>query len=131
MPHAALTPAAPSDPAAVRPRPAAATKRRGNRNLGLAPAPPARGLDPRAYAPAPDAPAAPPRSTANSVAAHGGRSPGRRTPESLPRPRPVCCIRVRDARTIHGNYGVNARRQPPSPHPAPHHPRTGPVLCVA
>jgi hypothetical protein len=63
MPHAALPPAAPSDPAAVRPRPPAATKRGGNANLGLAPVQPARG----AYALAPAAHAALPRSMANSV----------------------------------------------------------------
>jgi hypothetical protein len=37
MPHAAFTAATPTDPAAFLPPPPAATKRRGNPNLGLAP----------------------------------------------------------------------------------------------
>ena len=40
---------------------------------------------------------------------HSGRSPGPRTPEGLPRRGPGARIRVRDARTIHGSYGANAR----------------------
>ena len=48
MPHAAPTSATPADPAAVRPPPSATTKPRGNPNLALAPAQPARGFDPRA-----------------------------------------------------------------------------------
>jgi hypothetical protein len=42
---------------------------------------------------------------------NGVRGRGPRTPESLPRRRPGGRIRVRRARTIHGNYGANARAE--------------------
>ena len=47
MPYAAFTAAAPAERAALLPLPPATTKLRGNPNLGLAPARPARGLGPR------------------------------------------------------------------------------------
>ena len=94
MPHAILTPAAPTDPAAHLPPPPTATKPRRNPNLAL---PPRCGARTRAGCPC--------RSPAIRgklrCRMHGGRSPGPRTPEGR--------IRVRDARTIHGNYGANAR----------------------
>jgi hypothetical protein len=94
MPHAALTATAPADPAAVLPPPATATKPRGNPNLALAPRCGARTRS-----------GCPCRSPAIHgklrCRMHGGRSPGPRTPEGR--------IRVRDARTIHGNYGAAAR----------------------
>jgi hypothetical protein len=92
MPHSALT--APADPAAVLPPPPTATKPRGNPNLALAPR---CGARTRAGCPC--------RSPAIHgklrCRMHGGRSPGPRTPEGR--------IRVREARTIHGNYGAKAR----------------------
>ena len=102
MPYAALTAAAPANrKALLRPSPIA-TKPRGNPNLALAPR---RGARTRAGC------------TCRSLAIHGRlrcrmhrrRSPGPRTPERLPQRRPEGHIRVRDARTIHGNYGANAR----------------------
>ncbi len=113
MPHAAPTSTAPTSiaptkPAACLPLPPAAAKSRGNPNRGLAPAQPARGLDPLG---------ARTRCLCHSPAIHGkfrcrmhgGRGPGPRTPETLSRPRPEGGIRVRDARTIHGNHGAKAR----------------------
>src|SRR5580658_8857381 len=96
MPHAALTATAPADPAAVLPPPATATKPRGNPNLALAPR---CGARTRAGCPC--------RSPAIHgklrCRMHGGRSPGPRTPEGRDK--------VRAARTIHGNYGANARAE--------------------
>jgi hypothetical protein len=80
MPRAALTPAAPSDQAAVRPRPPAASNRRGNPNLGLAPR---CGVRTRAGCSC----ASPEIHGKLSCRMHGGRSPGPRTPEGLPPPR--------------------------------------------
>jgi hypothetical protein len=111
MPLSAPTPAAAADPAAfVPPLPAAATKPRGNPNLARAPAQPARLLDPRRARTRNGCPCRSPAIHGKlRCRMHGGRSPGPRTPESLPRRRPRGRIRVRDARTIHGNYGANAR----------------------
>ena len=47
MPHASPTSTAPTDPAALLPAPPAPAKSRGNPNLALAPAQPARGRGPR------------------------------------------------------------------------------------
>ena len=103
MPHAALTATAtasvtaPADPAAALPPPPTATKPRGNPNLALAPAQPARGLDPQGARTRAGCPC-------RSPAIHGKlrcRMHGPRTPEGR--------IRVREARTIHGNYGAKAR----------------------
>src|SRR5580692_7905283 len=110
MPHAAFTAATPADPAAFLPPLPATKKLRGNPNLALAPAQPARGLDPRG---AHTRAGCPRRSTAIDgklrCRMHGRRSPAPRTPEGLPRRRPGGRIRVRDARAIHGSYGANAR----------------------
>ena len=105
MPHAVFTPAEPADPARSLP-PAVAAKPRGNLYFRLASAQPARGFDPRGAR----------TRTCRSPAIHGKlrhrmhgvRSPGLRTPESLPRRRPGDRIRVRDARTIHRNHGAKA-----------------------
>jgi hypothetical protein len=110
MPHAALTPAAPTEPAPFLPPPPNATNARGNPNLALARAQPARGLDPRGAAPTPAAPAAPRQSTANLAASCvADAAPGRARPRACPGGGPGGRIRVRDARTIHGNYGAGAR----------------------
>jgi hypothetical protein len=94
MPHAALTATAPAGPAALFPPPSPAAKPRGNPNLHLAPR---CGARTRAGCPC--------RSPAIHgklrCRMHGGRSPGPRTPEGR--------IRVRDARTIHGDYGASTR----------------------
>jgi hypothetical protein len=110
MPHAAPTSTAPTNPAACLSAPPAAAKSRGNPNLHLAPAHPARGLDPRGDRTHPGC-------LCRSPAIHGelrcrmygGRSSGPRTPESLPRRRPGDRNRVRDPRTTHGNDSANAR----------------------
>ena len=87
MPYAAFTAAAPADPAAL-PAPLPATnKLRGNPNLA-----PRRGARTRAGRPC----RSPgihgklrcPAGQARGQAPHGGRNPGPRTPETLPRRRP-------------------------------------------
>jgi hypothetical protein len=88
MPHAAPASAVPIDPAALLPAPPTTNPLRGNPDLALAPAQPARGQAP-----------------------HGGRSPGPRTPETLPRQRRGRGIPVCDVRTIHGTFGSNARAE--------------------
>jgi hypothetical protein len=109
MPYAALTAAAPANPEALLRPPLIATKPRGNPNLGLALAQPARGLDPRgAHTRRGHLRRSPAIHGKLRCCMHGGRSPGPRAPEGLPRRRPGGRIRVRDARTIHGSYGANA-----------------------
>ena len=118
MPYAAFTVAAPTDPAALLPPTRATTKLRGNPNLAVAPTQPARGLDPRGARTRAGCPCRSPAiqgklrclaGQARGQAPHGGRSPGPRTPESLPQRRPGGRIRVRDARTTHDTYGANTR----------------------
>jgi hypothetical protein len=102
MSRAAPSSTASSGPAALLPAPPAAAKPRGNPILALAPH---CGARTNAGCPC------------RSPAIHrklrcrmpGGRSPDPRTPESLPGRRPGGRIRVREARTIHGNPGANAR----------------------
>ena len=102
MPYAALTAAAPANPEALLRPPLIATKPRGNPNLGLALAQPARGLDPRgAHTRRGHLRRSPAIHGKLRCCMHGGRSPGPRTPEGR--------IRVRDARTIHGDYGASTR----------------------
>jgi hypothetical protein len=96
MPHAAPTAAPPSDSAAFRPPPPATTKPRGNPNLALAPR---CGARTRAGCPC----RCPAIHGKLRCRMHGGRSPGPRTPEGRDK--------VRAARTIHGNYGANARAE--------------------
>ena len=116
MPYAALTAAAPANPETSLHPPPIATKPRGNPNLGLAPAQPARGLDPRGTrtgcpcrSPAIHGKLRCPAGQARGQAPHGGRSPGPCAPESLPQQRPGGPVRVRDARTVHGKSGANVR----------------------
>jgi hypothetical protein len=101
MSYAAFTAAAPADPAALLAPLPVANKLRGNRNFALAPH---RGARTRAGCPC--------RSPAihgnHRCRMHGGRNPGPRAPESLPRRRPGVGIRVRETRTIHGTFGSNA-----------------------
>jgi hypothetical protein len=122
MPYAALTAAALANPEALLRPPPIATKPRGNPNLGVAPAQPARGLDPRG---AHTRRRCPRRSPAIHgklrCCLHGGRRLGPHTPESLPRRRPGGRIRVRDICTVHGSYGANAcaDNRPPQGAPTP------------
>ena len=117
MPYAAFTTAARAQPAAWLPPLPATKKFRGNPNLALAPAQPARGLDPRGARTCAGCPCSSPAihgelrcpaGQARGQAPHGGRSPGPRTPEGPPQQRPRGRIRLRDARTIHGNDDANA-----------------------
>ena len=104
MPYAAFTAAAPAERAALLPLPPATTKLRGNPNLGLAPARPARGLGPRGAHTGSGfpcrSPAAPPvpivSYTGDSLAvrelashAAGLRAPANRPPQGAPTPDPT------------------------------------------
>jgi hypothetical protein len=104
MPYAAFTAAAPAERAALLPLPPATTKLRGNPNLGLAPAQPARGLGPRGAHTGSGfpcrSPAAPPvpivSYTGDSLAvrelashAAGLRAPANRPPQGAPTPDPT------------------------------------------
>jgi hypothetical protein len=110
MPYAALTAAAPANPQALPRPPPIATKSRGNPDLGLAPAQPARRLDPWDAHTRLGCPRRSPTIDRKlRCCPHCRRSPGLRTPATLPRRRPGGRIRVRDACTIHGSYGANAR----------------------
>ncbi len=92
-------PAPPGPPAGCIPPPHA-KKPRGNPTRRLAPAQPARGLDPRgARAGCPCQ--APALRGKLRCRLHGGRSTGPRTPEGL--------AKIRTARTVHGNYGAKQR----------------------
>ncbi len=100
MPHASPTSAAPADPAAHHLPPPTAAKPRGNPNLGLAP----RRPHPR-WLPLPL-----PRDPRQTTRSHARRAQPR--PAHAREPAPAEAggrIRVRDARTIHGDYGANAR----------------------
>jgi len=109
MSYAAFTAAAPADPAALLPALSATNTLRGGPNLALAPAQPARGLDPRDAHTRAGRPCRSPAIDGKlRWRMHGVRSPGPRTPDSPPQQRPRGRIRVRDARTIHGNDGANA-----------------------
>jgi hypothetical protein len=112
MPYAALTAAAPVDPAALLGPLPATNKLRGNPDLALVPH---RGARTRAGGPrrsrASQGKLCCPAGQARGQAPHRGRSPGPLTPESLPQGRLGDCIRVREARTIHGSYGANARAE--------------------
>jgi len=94
MPYAAFTAAAPAEPAALLASLPATSKLRGNPNSAHAPAQPARGLDPRGTrtgcpcrSPAIHGKLRCPAGQARGQAPHGGRSPGPRVPETLPRQR--------------------------------------------
>jgi hypothetical protein len=104
MPYAAFAAAAPAERAALLPLPPATTKLRGNPNLGLAPARPARGLGPRGAHTGSGfpcrSPAAPPvpivSYTGDSLAvrelashAAGLRAPANRPPQGAPTPDPT------------------------------------------
>ena len=109
MPYAALTAAAPANPETSLHPPPIATKPRGNPNLGLAPAQPARGLDPRGTHTRRGCPRRSPTIDSKlRCCMHGGRSPVRARPRAYPGGGPGGRIRVRDARVIHGSFGANA-----------------------
>ncbi len=94
--------AAPPDPPPGRIPPPPAEKRRGNPTLHLAPAQPARGLDPRGARTRAGCPCQVPVIRGKlRCRLHGGRSTGPRTPEGL--------ARIRAARTIHGRCDAKAR----------------------
>ncbi len=114
---ATSTATAPATAPAGRSHPAA--KPRGNPNLHLAPAQPARGRPcPRAPVPGVASRGARARAGCPCQAPairgrlrcrrHGGRSTGPRTPESLPR-RSRGLASIRAARTLHGRYGAKER----------------------
>src|SRR5580658_4983208 len=116
MPHAAFTAAAPAEPAALLPAPPTTNPLRGNPNLARAPAQPApRRARTRAgclcRSPAIHGELRCPAGQARGHAPHGGRSPGPRTPETLPWQRRGRGIPVCDVRTIHGTFGSNARAE--------------------
>ena len=97
MPYAAFTAAARAQPAVWLPPLPATNKFRGNPNLALAPAQPARGLDPRGArtragcpcnSPAIHGELRCPAGKSRGQAPHGGRSPGPRTPKGPPQFKP-------------------------------------------
>ena len=85
MPYAAFTATAPADPVALLPPLPATNKLRGNPNLGLAPAQPARGLDPRGTHTRRGCPRRSPTIDSKlRCCMHGGRSPVRARPRAYP-----------------------------------------------
>jgi hypothetical protein len=115
MPHAARIPAAPPTRGPSFPRrsppPNPAATRTSHTPARSMPAG-ARGLNPRGARTRAGYPCRSPAIHGKlRCRMHGGRSPGPRTPDSLPRRRPGGRTRVRDARTTRGNYGADARAE--------------------